>query len=164
MPELDGISMSKLIKEYDNEAKIILTTAFNDNDYLFKAIKLHLHNYLTKPIDLKLLIDSIVEIARNIHLEKENKKIQNTLQQYKDVVDVRTIFSKTDKNGLITYVNEPFEKISGYTKDDLIGKSHNIVRHKDTPDKIFKELWETINNKKTWSGIIKNRKKMVIFT
>lgn len=74
MPELDGISMSKLIKEYDNEAKIILTTAFNDNDYLFKAIKLHLHNYLTKPIDLKLLIDSIVEIARNIHLEKENKK------------------------------------------------------------------------------------------
>ncbi len=51
------------------------------------------------------------------------------------------------------------KKISGYTKDDLIGKSHNIVRHKDTPDKIFKELWETINNKKTWSGIIKNRKK-----
>ena len=44
----------------------------------------------------------------------------NTLKQYKDIVDERSIISKSDINGFITYVNEPFEKISGYTKDEII--------------------------------------------
>jgi len=69
------------------------------------------------------------------------------------------IISRTDLKGIITYTNETFSKISGYNEHELIGKPHNIVRHPDMPNEIFKELWDTLHNKKQWSGIIKNLRK-----
>ncbi len=69
------------------------------------------------------------------------------------------IISSTDINGVITYANRKFCEISGYTKDELIGLNHNIVRHPDMPKAIFKELWDTILDGKEWSGIIKNLRK-----
>jgi len=87
--------------------------------------------------------------------------VQNVilLDQYKRAVDRSSIVSKTDKSGRITYANEQFSKISGYTKEELLGKSHSIVRHPDMPKSAFKEMWGTILNKKPWYGIVKNRKK-----
>jgi len=80
-------------------------------------------------------------------------------QQYRDAVDYAMLVSKTDKDGRITYVNENFCKKSGYTKEELLGKSHNIIRHPDMSKKVFKELWQTILKKKPWQGIIKNRRR-----
>jgi YesN/AraC family two-component response regulator len=97
MPKLSGIQMSSLIKELDPEARIIIITAFNHTDHLFDAIKLNVNDYITKPLDIKQLIKIMAKIARNTYLEKENKEINNTLQQYKDVIDERSIISKTDK-------------------------------------------------------------------
>ena len=81
------------------------------------------------------------------------------LQQYQRAIDESNIVSKTDINGIITFVNDEFCKISGYLRDELIGQSHNIVRHPDVPAKYFKRLWETILNKKIYKGLIKNRTK-----
>ncbi len=67
--------------------------------------------------------------------------------------------SISDENGTITYANENFYTISGYTKEEVIGKKHNILRHSDIKKDIFKELWKTIKEKKVWHGIIKNRGK-----
>ncbi|QOY52590.1 PAS domain-containing protein [Candidatus Sulfurimonas baltica] len=69
------------------------------------------------------------------------------------------IISRTDLNGFITYANDVFCKISGYKLEELIGKSHNIVRHPDMPSAIFKDLWETIKSKKQWTGVVKNMRK-----
>ena len=69
------------------------------------------------------------------------------------------IVSRTDLKGNITYANETFALISGYTKDELIGKPHNIVRHPDMPKSIFKELWETLKKDGLWSGVVKNLRK-----
>ncbi len=69
------------------------------------------------------------------------------------------IVSETDKKGKILYANEDFCKICGYTKDELIGKPHNIVRHPDMPKTAFKDLWQTIQSNKIWQGIVKNRTK-----
>ncbi|MDC0933336.1 PAS domain-containing protein [Arcobacteraceae bacterium] len=66
------------------------------------------------------------------------------------------IVSETNKKGLITYVNEDFCKISGFTKDELIGQPHNMVRHHDMPKLAFKDLWTTVKSGKTWKGIVKN--------
>ena len=160
MPILDGISMSELIKNHNPDARILLITAFNDTDYLFKAIKLSISNYLTKPLDLSLLVDTMINQAKNINLEKENKEIYNSLKQYKDIVDERSIISKTDLNGLITYINEPFEKISGYKKEEIIGKSHHFINHPDNDKLIFQDMWNTIKNeKKSWHGRLKNLSK-----
>ncbi len=81
------------------------------------------------------------------------------LNQYKNAVDRSSIVSKTDKSGRITYVNDKFCNISGYSKEELIGKSHNIVRHSDMPKSAFKDMWQTILAKKPWFGIVKNRTK-----
>ena len=159
MPVMDGISMSKEIKKINAESKIIVITAFSESEYLYECIKLNISNYLTKPLDLQLLMNDLNKLSKTIQLEKENKEILNTLSQYKDIVDERSIVSKTDLNGIITYINEPFEKVSGYTKDELLGKSHNIVKHEDNDDELFKDLWQTILSKKIWSGIITNKKK-----
>ncbi|MBU1659646.1 PAS domain-containing protein [bacterium] len=69
------------------------------------------------------------------------------------------IVSRTDLNGIITYANEGFCEISGYSSDELIGKSHNIVRHPDMPSLVFKDLWQTIQSKKQWIGVVKNLRK-----
>lgn len=81
------------------------------------------------------------------------------LRQYQDAIDASNIVSKTDINGDITFVNDEFCKISGYTKKELIGASHSIVRHPDVSPDIFRKLWKTILNKKVYKGIIKNKAK-----
>ncbi len=69
------------------------------------------------------------------------------------------IVSSTDLKGIITYANRTFCNIAGYTKQELTGKNHNIVRHPDMPKVAFKELWETIRSGKEWTGIVKNLRK-----
>ena len=69
------------------------------------------------------------------------------------------IVSETDEKGIILYANADFCDIAGYTKDELIGKPHNMVRHSDMPKAAFEDLWTTIKADKTWNGIVKNRTK-----
>src|SRR5574344_959561 len=77
----------------------------------------------------------------------------------KKAIDESSIVSKTDKNGLITFVNKKFCEISGYEEDELIGKSHNIVRHPSMTKEFFNNLWKTITNKEIFKGVIVNKKK-----
>jgi PAS domain S-box-containing protein len=69
------------------------------------------------------------------------------------------IFSETDLHGVITSVSKPFEKISGYSRSELIGSNHNIVRHPSMHSSDFKNLWDTIQSGYSWSGIITNLRK-----
>jgi len=97
-------------------------------------------------------------IAFNTMSDSLNKNI-SFLDGYKRAIDKSSIVSKTDLRGIITYANDMFCKVSGYTREELIGSSHNIVRHPDVPKKTFKEMWDTIQSKKIWKGVVKNRKK-----
>jgi len=67
------------------------------------------------------------------------------------------IVSKTDLKGIVTYANSDFVNISGFTEEELIGKSHNLVRHPDMPSAAFEDLWKTVQSGKPWTGIVKNR-------
>ena len=67
------------------------------------------------------------------------------------------LITKTDTRGIITYANQAFVEISGYGRDELIGKSHNIVRHPDMPPQTFKWLWGTLKSERPWRGMVKNR-------
>ncbi|WP_372985974.1 EAL domain-containing protein [Marinobacter sp.] len=81
------------------------------------------------------------------------------LEQYKHALDQTAIVTRTDPAGRITYVNELFEIISGFPKDEVIGKTHQILRHPDMPASVFRDLWNTILNRQVWQGTLKNRKK-----
>ncbi|MCF6339601.1 MAG: PAS domain-containing sensor histidine kinase [Sulfurimonas sp.] len=78
------------------------------------------------------------------------------LEQYKEAIQNSNIVSKTDIDGIITFVNDEFCNISGYSRSELIGQNHNIVRHPDIDENIFKLLWDTIKSKQTYKATVQN--------
>ena len=77
-------------------------------------------------------------------------------EQYREAIENSNIVSKTDIDGVITFVNEQFCEISGYSCEELIGKNHNIVRHPDVPNSTFELLWQTILSKNPYSAMVQN--------
>jgi len=71
----------------------------------------------------------------------------------------QTLVSVTDTKGRITYCNAAFVSVSGYLKEELLGQPHNLVRHPDMPAEAFRDMWETIQSRRPWTGLVKNRRK-----
>jgi aerotaxis receptor len=71
----------------------------------------------------------------------------------------QTLISVTDLKGRITYCNNNFVMASGFSRDELLGQPHNMVRHPDMPEEAFRDLWATIQSGRPWSGMVKNRRK-----
>ncbi|MNF34908.1 Aerotaxis receptor [compost metagenome] len=69
------------------------------------------------------------------------------------------LISTTDGKGQITYCNEAFVEISGFSHDELMGAPHNLVRHPDVPSAVFAHMWSTLKQGRPWMGIVKNRSK-----
>lgn len=84
---------------------------------------------------------------------------RNTMKKYVEIVDQNILTAQTDLNGIIIYVSDAFCKLSGYRKEELMGVNHNIVRHSDTSDSLFKGMWKSIQSGKIWKGEHKNQKK-----
>jgi len=76
-----------------------------------------------------------------------------------EIPENELIISRTDLQGNVTFANDLFCEISGYDEEEIIGKSHNIVRHPDMPQSVFADLWATIQKKEKWSGVVKNMRK-----
>ena len=108
------------------------------------------------------ITDKKIIEKKNIELDKLNHELDenmNYLKQFKKAVEEASIFSITDAKGIIKEVNKNFETISGYTKEELLGKPHNIVRHKDMSKEAFADMWKTIQSGNIWKGMVKNRRK-----
>jgi len=73
------------------------------------------------------------------------------------LTDSDSIVSKTDLQGNITYINEDFKRISGFTEAELMGQPQNIVRHPDMPVEAFADFWTTLKAGRPWVGMVKNR-------
>ncbi|WP_415900698.1 methyl-accepting chemotaxis protein [Neptuniibacter sp. QD48_11] len=71
--------------------------------------------------------------------------------------DGQELVTKTNLKGIITYTNPDFIEISGFSRDELVGKNHNVVRHPDMPPAAFKDLWDTLKLGRPWSKLVKNR-------
>lgn len=69
------------------------------------------------------------------------------------------IYSRTNLNGIIVEANEAFANISGYTRGEMIGQPHNLVRHPDMPKEAFADLWADIKSGRPWRGVVKNKRK-----
>ena len=101
----------------------------------------------------------IIILAILIYKNKSISKLNKKMQSYVNIIDENVITSSTNKKGIIINVSKAFCDISGYSKDELIGKSHSIVRHEEMSSELFKELWKNISSGKVWRGEIKNKRK-----
>ncbi len=163
------VTYASIIQEYDfisfNE---IIIKALNDKKIFNSEYRIKTKNGELKWVweqgvvvcdenENILHIEGFITDITSQKIEKDKQK--NELNEYKKVVDESAIVTKTNIDGIITYVNDEFCRVSGYTREEVLGKSHNIVRHPQNPNKVFKKLWKTILDKRIWKGVIKNRTK-----
>ena len=165
MPGIDGYTTAGIIKNdiLYTKIPIIFLSANANQERIREGFEHGGADYITKPFDdVELLhrVKTHVELfLAKEALQSEVAETKTLLEQYKNAVDIGALVSKTDTRGYITYINDKFCEISKYTKEELMGQNHNIVRSPDMSKQIFKNLWETIKSKKTWNGVIKNRAK-----
>jgi diguanylate cyclase (GGDEF)-like protein/PAS domain S-box-containing protein len=99
------------------------------------------------------------EIVISMQDISELKNKEKTLRDYIELVDQNLLISSTDLDGNITYVSDALARVSGYSKEELLGKNHRTIKHPKTPRQLHKELWKTILNDKVWHGEMQNIKK-----
>ena len=156
MPRVNGLAMSSQIRRQMPEQPIVIISAYNDVDYLFRAIELGIDQYVTKPINVERLLDKLAKMTVVILALKERQRNQVLLEQYKHLVDRSAIVCKLDLAGRITYVNDKFCQISGYPFDDLIGRQIADLRHETEPKERLEDIFSDLQSGKQWSGIVRN--------
>lgn len=159
MPKLDGIALLEKIRKDNEDLPFIFTTAYAEEKYLLDAIKLNTTAYILKPFDIHDLINKLHKVCKSYHQNDTIRKQKIELERYLSVIDNVAIVSKTDLKGNIIFANDIFCEIAKYSREELYGKPHNIVRHPDMAKTAFSELWKTIKSGNTWHGKIKNRAK-----
>ena len=159
MPLYNGIEMVKKIRNIDSKISVIFATAYSDNEFLLDAIKLRVQEYIIKPIDIRKLLSFLNDIASNLYQEFLLKQQQYELTKYKEILDSNNIVIKTDARLNITYVNQLFCDISGYSDSELIGKEFKSLKFPDVSNDIYTDLYAKVLNNKPWHGNLKNIKK-----
>lgn len=101
-------------------------------------------------------LSEALQIKASLPFESTNNWV---IQGFIEALDSSNIVSIANQHGVIEYANDKFCEISKYERDELLGSSHNIVRHEEMPREVFRDLWKTIKSGKVWQGIIKNRAK-----
>lgn len=152
MPKLNGIDM---IKELNTTIPIIITTAYSDIEFFLQAIELKVLKFVIKPINLKELIFDIQDAIIGLKLKDRLYEKENLL----NIVDENVLLSITDKDGIIIDASSAFCDFVKYTKDELLGNTHKILKHEKTPDSFYENMWKIISSGKVYKGDVRNKKK-----
>lgn len=111
---------------------------------------------------ISILVQTLLIVAVALHngddgnIKLELKQLAAQLREDTNIFDRNVIVSETDLDGVITYANQRFCQISGYSKEELIGKSHSVLRDPDAPEEFFKKLWGVIEGGETFHSTFKN--------
>lgn len=145
------------IDNYDNIPQIIsLLCTQLKNEIIYILINDNNGNYKN---EIFYILTTILDINLSNILKDYNQSVHNiTVESLKHarLLEESTVVSKTDLSGNITFVSDSFCEILGYTKEELIGRPHNVVRHPDTKPSFFKKMWTHILKGNIWQGKLKN--------
>jgi polar amino acid transport system substrate-binding protein len=183
MPEMDGYEVCESIRENPETTDvpvIFLTAAFSDDDHRLQGYLSGATDYITKPINDRVLKAKISSLLRLYHQKKDLEAINSQLKQEVEArkqaeseaqqaladlnaqrfaLDEHAIVAVTDVKGTITYANKKFCEISGYSREELIGQNHRILRS-DYHDKAFwQAMYRQVANGKVWHGEVCNQAK-----
>ena len=107
---------------------------------------------------LMAILDNNLYRVLAVYTEKLQEH-QKDLQMHNRIIEEHVVLTITDPKGKIIYVTDAFCKLTGYSKEELLGYDHSIIRHPEMRDNLFKGMWKCIREGRTWHGKIKNRKK-----
>ena len=149
-----GLELVSVIRSEHDELGLPILFTLEEQGPAFdaKLLKSGVNDFVVKPFSRE-------ELASRLVTQISNRIRYKQIRNYADTVDRYIITSSTDEFGIIRSVSQAFCDISGYTREELIGRNHNIVRHPDMKNSIYKELWQTIRSGQSWQGELKNRKK-----
>ena len=165
MPECSGFDLAKVIRQDDEQANIPIVFLSSELDVgiQLSAMGLGGDDFLMKPVDADYFIQAVtakVKRSRRINNLKEKYRDASRESEYRLItLDQHAIISMTDTTGVITFANEHFANISGYSEEELIGKNHSILKSGKHTIDFYEDMWITISSGKIWSGQICNRKK-----
>lgn len=157
MPILNGLSMSAEIRRQVPDQPIVVLSAYNDMEFLFRAIDIGITNYITKPVSIERLLNKLADIAEGLAAIQEQRRDRRLLEQYRMLVDKSAIVTKFHPDGRINYVNTKFSELSGFAPHELIGRNISDLRHPDERPDLMEPVWQTIQRGEPWAGIIKNQ-------
>lgn len=155
----EALNLIERIKIVNKSILGVIITTDPPQNALLRAIHISLNAVLTTP----LAINDVSIMAKKLHFASLTNhhtiKKNLLLNQYKNALDSSLNISKTNIHGVITYVNDRFTQLTGYEPNEIIGQTHRLFKHPDTPKEQMADLWKTIKSKRVWHSIITNRTK-----
>jgi len=150
MPKLSGLEMISQMKDLGKDIYTIMITAYSDNSTFLESVKLGVKGYIIKPLVVMQFLETLETAVNTINSLKQS----HILEHYKHIM-----VSKTDPKGNIFYVNDKFCEVTGFSREELIGKKHNVMKYSDMERDTYLDLWNTIKKRNIWVGQLKNIKK-----
>lgn len=162
MPECSGFDLARVIRQDDEQAyiPIVFLSSELDVGVQLAAMGLGGDDFLMKPVEAEYFIQAVTaRVKRSRRINSLNEKYKDALREseYRLItLDQHAIISMTDTSGIITFANEHFSTISGYSEEELIGGNHKILKSGKHPDSFYEDMWATISSGEIWSGQVCN--------
>lgn len=169
MPGCRGPELVAMVRQHADHEQlpVVFLTAMAGMQDKLLARQAAAEDYLAKPVAPELLVASVLSHARRHRAQQRaaasrvrlETKARWRLEQFRQAVDAHAIVSVTDTRGNILYVNDRFCAVSGYTRDELLGQNHRIVKSGVHPPELYRSMWQTIAGGRIWHGEICNRRR-----
>ncbi|MFH1026540.1 MAG: diguanylate cyclase [Pseudomonadota bacterium] len=160
MPRMDGLEMASQIRMIKPDCHIIVLTAYSDTEYLLECIAIGISQFAQKPVDFAKLSQTIGQCNDLIQMERRVQKQSEMIQllsQAMEQAPAPVVIASLD--GSIEYVNAMFCRVTGYEKDEVIGRNPRFLKSEINPPEVYQDLWKTITSGKEWECELANRRK-----
>ncbi len=152
MPKLNGIELLEKIREVDKDIPVMFTTARSETEYLLKAIELNVNYYALKPINLEDIIMRIQNVCEKRYYKEALNNKQKELQNYIHAIDNIAVIYKMNTDGQLTFANNNFLELTGYTKEEISKIKLSDILHPSHKEKYMKETWKELLTDQKWKG------------